>query len=443
MIDLSRARLRARNLRRRSARRRRRALGALALFASSLLLLSLRPAREPVVQAVPALPSLTLSSLELRAAPTVLADRVRFFLWDVRGEKLPAGLDIRLSLATPAGPYTWLGRTREAKPYFDVPYLRAGTTPYQLTVAGRALEGSFTKLPGEPLAPLNLKLGPRTVRVTGDRLPALVVHPLDAQQNVTRTPLAVTAKYPDASLWRRQIEPDRLVVWTLVPTGERTGRLVVSAVTADKRGEQAEVDLVPGVPESAHLFAVTGSAPASGRDAWEIELSSVRDRLGNRVADGTALSFTGGGVPLGETDVRNFFATRPAVQGGLALSLPSTPLAGSYALQLVSGAFGSEPVQLNATRLSPRSLNARLLPGRPLRLTVGPVLSELSALVDDGTPVSLRLLSGSAPLLTFSEALEQGWLTWPLPPLPASADALEICVGERCERLLLAAEVTR
>ena len=321
------------------------------------------------------------------------------------------------------------------KDYLELPYVRAGVTPYEVFAGDQMAAGTFSKLPGTPVTPLELNVGPRVARVTGGRLPALVLHPLDAQKNVTLKPVLVNALYPDGAVWERSVDVDKLLAWTLLPTGERTGKLKVSATTDAKRGERADVDLVPGELRTAQFVSQVNTVSASGRDTWQLKLSGARDALGNQLGDGTAVTFMGKGSSSSDKTL-DFFLTRPVIQGGQPLALPPFPEAGSYELQLVSDLYVSSAVSLTASPLAPERLELRWsLEGD---LLLGPVLSQTGALVDDGTQVILSAYGANVKLLSLSLPLQAGQLEWPVPPLPPGAAELEACVGERCERIALA-----
>lgn len=342
---------------------------------------------------------------------------------------LPSGLPVRLTLATPAGPVVTETLTTDEALRLELPYVRAGRTPYRLSVGEHVLEGVFDKAPGPPVTPLTLAIGARAARVTGDHDPALVIHPLDAQQNVSALPVVVTALYPDGERWQRSTNVEYLLAWTFIPTGQQVGTLKVSAVSSGARGQRGEVDLLPGDVTSATFAAPTDTALASGRDVWRLELAGATDANGNRALDGAAATFVGGG---GE---RDFYLTRPLIQGAQPLVLLSLPEAGAYELAALAGEYRSEVVPLSATPLDVAELPLGWRTLTPLVLELGPVLDTSGALVDDGTLVHLTLQRLGEPAARFSEPLQDGRLHWQVPPLPDGAERLNIQIGNRRDTL--------
>lgn len=408
-------------MRRHGDKRRARALGLLAVLVGILALLNLQTSvPEPVAVQV-----------ELRVE--VEPERVLFYPTVAGGAALPAGLPLRLVLSTPAGPVVWAGQSDGGRLPINLPYVRAGQTPYTFTAGSQTLSGTFSKVPGPPVGVLKLKIGRRSARVTADSLPALMLHPLDAQENVTTMPVFMRAEGPTGDVWQRALAPRRLLAWSLLPTGGEPGTLKVAAVTGGVRGERAEVDLVAGIAAHLTLASDIASAPATGRDPWRLQLADATDMKGNLVTDGTAVTFVGG------NDKLDFYLTRPLIQGGQPLLLPTYPQVGSYSLQAQSGQYTSEVVSLRAEALRTEGVLSRWVALDPLMLSVGPIVNLSGSLVDDGTAVTLKVLRAEEVLTETTRVLENGTLVWVLPPLPAGATSLESCVVGVCERLELPA----
>lgn len=411
----------------RVAKQRRKVQALLVVLLGVFVLLNLRqrPASYPVVEPV----------VDIQIEP----ERVLFYPRTKAGSPLPAGMPLRLVLSTPAGPLVWSGESDGGLIPINLPYVRAGKTPYRFSAGDAVVTGSFEKEPGPPVGVLKLRVGRRMARVTADAAPALIVHPLDAQENVSDVPVFMRAESSRGDVWQRTVMPDRLMAWSLLPTEGATGTLKVSSVAGGVRGERAEVDLLSGVAARFDLGAEVAAAPATGRDPWRATLSAATDAAGNTVNDGTAVIFSGGNEQL------DFFLTRPLIQGGQSLVLPTYPQVGDYRLQAESGLYRSAVVTLSANELQTEGLQARWLSQTPLILQLGPVLSPAGSFVDDGTPVTLSLYSSAkgsdSMLLSASNVLENGVLRWVLPPLPAGANMLEACVVGTCERLPLPANV--
>jgi hypothetical protein len=287
------------------------------------------------------LETVTTSVPRLAAQPKleVMADRrqVQFSLRDARGQDLIAGVPWRAILYTPAGPLIARGLTDSGRTStVSIRHVRAGLLAYRVIVGDGQwrFDGSVTRHPGLPITPLDLKVGARAARVVGNRPPALVLHPLDAQQNVSDEPILVRAERPDRITFTRRIRVEHLTAWTYIPTGLRTGVLKVSASSAGARGERAEVDVQPGPIAGGKLRAHTDSVPADRREWWDVRLEDGRDALGNAALNGTVVEFS---AQINAARTR-LFATRPTVRATASIDLPPTVTPGRYTMQASSEA---------------------------------------------------------------------------------------------------------
>jgi hypothetical protein len=244
---------------------------------------------------------------------------------------------------------------------------------------------------------------------------------------------------PDGTDWTRQLPVKHLLAWSFLPVGTQTGTLQVVVGAGQAHGERAEVDLLPGPAVQATLSARRSSAPASGRDPWQLDVSDLKDRLGNQILDGTSVSVESSGVESSGPQsggTLNFSVTRQSAGGGVLLEWPAAPQPGRYRMTARSGNAASSAVTLTATK--PLDV-----PSFPVRLSgsillIGPVLTELGALPDDGTPVALRFLTEGGRLVHEDTAfLTAGEAGYTLPALPPGTDRAEVRLGGQVSRLRL------
>ena len=415
-----------------------------------------------------------IPSLEERPNLSVRVEAARLqFVLQARAKPLRSGVPWMAILYTPAGPIAARGVTRDGVSTLWIKHVRAGLLPYRVLIGNAAtpeyrFEGTVWRKPGLPITPLDLKVGARAARVVGNRPPALVLHPLDARQNVSDQPVLVRAKRPDRGNFTRTIPVKHLTAWTYIPTGLKTGVLRISASSAGARGERAEVDVQPGPVVSGTLNTITAGVPADRREWWDLRLENAKDALGNPSLNGTLVEFNSRPEPSGsalQTPV--LFAARPTVRASASLDLPPTVPPGKYPVRASSEAYRSSPNQLTAQPpISLKDIAARWSIGASLELKIGPLVDRLGALPDDGTPVKLELLGNtpkphvrlvdqacgaeggahtsplrgqlpgdSSPLESLYSVtlpLRQGGVIWRLPPLPP---------GSRCVRLEVAGQI--
>lgn len=372
------------------------------------------------------------------AAPTLKvtpdATGVTFRFSAAAGNRLPAGVPLRVVLSTPAGPLLRQALSGSGGASVRIPYVRAGLTVYDALIGPHSYHGQWRRLPGSAVTPLQPKVGARAVRVVGDPPPALVLHPQDAQQNVSDQPVTVRARQPDSSEWTRQLSVKHLLAWSFLPVGTRTGTLEVAVSAGQAYGERAEVDLLPGPAAQASVSARRTSAPASGRDPWQLDVSNLKDRLGNRILDGTSVAI--GSSEAGLISPLNFSVTRPSAGGNVLLEWPAAPQPGQYRLTARSGGASSSTVNLTSTT----PLDVPELPVRRsgTTLLIGPVLTALGALPDDGTPVAVRFLAADGRVVRDDTTfLTAGQVRYTLPALPPDTVSAEVRLGGQVSRLRL------
>lgn len=324
----------------------------------------------------------------------------------------PQGLRFRLkapfqvTLYTPAGPITQSG-TGEV----FIPYHRAGVLDYRLEAGNQTLEGHLERRPTDPITPLNPKVGARATRVDDSKLPAVVIHPLDPQANVSSDPVEVAAFYPDNSSWNRTLTIGHQLAWSYIPSGIKTGIVKVVVKVAQARTEQQEVDVQPGRTTLGQVEVIEGSVGASSRDRFSVNLKALRDRRGNQAQDGMALGVWGRGP---NTD---FFATQPTVEGQVSLRLLPPDTQGRLSLAARSEDWQSEAFNLE----SGQNLQIRLLPAHWEKriLVIGPIEDQRGALPDTGTTLRLQILSQDGLLLLEQAVpLKAGKAFWEAPALP-------------------------
>ncbi len=326
----------------------------------------------------------------------------------------------RLVLSTVAGPYVSEHLLNAEGSSFSVPYLRAGKTPYSLELGQATFTGTLERIPGPAVTPLEPLLTAKSARVTNNETPAVIVQPLDKNQNVNTNLLTLRVVNPDQTITETRPKVASLYSWSYLPPSRTAGKQYIIAETPSARGERAELDLLPGEVARADFQAVVASAPASGRDTWNIRLNLPRDKQVNRIIDGSSILFYGKGNGL------DFFATRPLNQGESNLILPTYPQAGQFAIRSQSGSYVSDTVKLTALALSNKEIAHHWLSLQPLTLELGPVFDTYGAIPDTGSEVKIDILDEQGTVISqLINPLEAGKAIIVFPPLPQEASSLE------------------
>jgi hypothetical protein len=358
------------------------------------------------------------------------ANAVEFRLTDSKG--LMLNVPWRVTLFTPSGPVVASALTKPNS-NLVLKYRRAGLTPYLVSGGQFSFKGELTRQPGLPITPLQLEIGARAARVDTRRPPAIVIHPLDAQGNVSLLPVTLQIERPDQNRSVKNLSVKHLLAWAWLSTGSRTGILHASARSFKARGERGEVDVLPGVVVNGKLQLEQSSITVNPRDVWKIHFVNAADALGNTALNGSALEFE---IRLLQSDL-SLFGTRATVRGTADLTVGAL-VPGDYRLNArVDGLQGTTEA-IHATPAIPLSrLPVRFEPKPRPQIFVGPLIDAQGALLDDGTPIEIDFRSTTASLYTVSLVCMNGKLEYFFPPLPKSLKFVVVSAAGRSSRLEL------
>ncbi len=340
------------------------------------------------------------------------------------------GLDAKLTLSTAAGPYFVSKPVSPKGLSLDVPYVRAGLTPYTLTIGQQQFTGNLKRVAGPALTPLEPKLTARAARVDLEQSTAVLIRPLDKHGNVTQSPVTVRVINPNNSLLSAELQVEHLLSWTYLPKSRRAGTQYIIAETQTAKGERAELDLLAGEVARSDFAAPIQTAPASARDTWHLRLDFPRDKFVNRISEGTSVLFYGGNEDV------DFFVLRPLNQGESNLVLPTYPLVGNYSLQTQSGTYKSDPIILEASTVASLDIPMIWNLEDSLSLAIGPIIDAFGAIPDTGSELQLVILDTKKQALTrIFTPLEDGSARIIFPPLPDEASSVQIRIAGQLKDL--------
>ncbi|WP_189011441.1 hypothetical protein [Deinococcus malanensis] len=219
---------------------------------------------------------------------------------------------------------------------------------------------------------------------------------------------------PDGTSTRREATPRHLLMWTPLRAGTGVGELKVSVTADATRRELVVTDLLPGAASSGVLEAPAQIAWADAQGGWRLDAENLRDRRGNEIVTGSAVTYIG----LGPQDLR-FMATVPAIDGEASLNV--APLrAGRYRFFLQAGSLQSARVGLTARPGLRRGSFRVKRQGRVIIL--GPLVTVHGALVDTGTGVTATVLSAEGRSLREDVIpVVDGRARYEIPVLPPKA----------------------
>jgi len=364
-----------------------------------------------------------VGSAKAKLSIDIHEDGVLFNLSPQQGS-FTEGSEAKLTLSTAAGPYFVTEPLSPNGLSLDVPYIRAGLTPYILTVGQQKFSGNLKRVAGPAITPLEPKLTARAARVDLEQSTAVIIRPLDKHGNVTQSPVNVRVINPDESLLSTELAVEHLLSWTYLPKSRMAGTQYIIAETQTAKGERAELDLLAGEVARSDFAAPIQTAPASARDAWHVRLDFPRDRFVNRISEGTTVLFYGGNEDV------DFFVLRPLNQGESNLVLPTYPLIGDYALQTQSGTYKSDPIILEASSVASLDIPIIWNTEEGLSLAIGPIIDAFGAIPDTGSELQLVILDAQKQALTrFTTPLEDGSARISFPPLPEQASTVQVRIA--------------
>lgn len=188
------------------------------------------------------------------------------------------------------------------------------------------------------------------------------------------------------------------VAWAWLPAGTDAGQTLVGARSGAVTGPAAHLQEVPGAPVAVELSADRLVAPADGRGLVVVETDELVDGNGNRLLDGTAVTFTTVG-PAGQS-----VASTPTVGGRATTVIQAPEMAGDVVVRAAVGGLESSPLSIRFEALP--GLHSTSIPveaiGGPesLAVVVGPVVGQEGAYVPDGARVSGSVAGVDAACLT-------------------------------------------
>ncbi len=339
---------------------------------------------------------LTPKGVELR----LIAPKNKFF---------PINTVITAWLETPAGILVQEIRSQaRSQQTIFFSYRRAGLCLYQVKLANQTLHGEFRRMPQKAVHPLQLNVGARAVRLDTKRLPALVMHPVDALGNVADTPIIVRTRSPDGKVQKQSIQAQHLLAWTWLPVGRQTGLLHISSQTSDAFAERSEVDLLAGATQVARLQTSTKIINTSSRDELGIVFLEAQDRFGNPAIEGAAVEFSSSAA-LGW----HLFMTRPLVRSTASVFIPIDLPASQITMKAQSEQFEIVSQNLEIQRPNPKQWRIWFV---QQKLYSSVIQDNLGAMLDDGTPVSIQIWT-TQQTLSSQTTLKNGQLQWRMPTI--------------------------
>lgn len=297
----------------------------------------------------------------------------------------------------------------------------AGAVRLFASVCGAESSRRLQIRPGEAVAPLDVLVGPRRITADGEGVATAVTLPIDRLGNpvAAGTEVHYELRRADGGRQSASIATDRLVGVLRVEAGRMAGRTTVAATAGSARGAVADLVEEPGPPVEGFELLIE-AAPADGAAERQpaVRIEDLRDRSGNRVADGTLVTVVMEGPGLDGARVQGLL-----VGGAARLPLQAPERAGTFVLQAFVDGVASRPTEYVVAPATDRPAIPLRLVADPalgeLRITVGPVLGELGGYAPDGTVATIEVATPDGATISRRTRLADGEATMQL-AAPAS-----------------------
>lgn len=247
--------------------------------------------------------------------------------------------------------------------------------------------------PGDPVGPLDVYLGPRTMVADGDDLAMLVAVPVDVQGNpvATGTQIETRTIRADLSMETDATATNGLLGYRILFSETVAGATTVTAKSGAANGPARRVDEVAGPPVDLVLELLDPVPPADGRALFRVVTNELTDQFGNLVPDGTIVTMDATGV----TGVRRQTATTIAAVATFVVQVPNFSGEATFTAYASTAVSSRLVVDFEpAVADLPVALTLPDAAGDTgITINVGPVTTLLGSLIPDGTEALITLES--------------------------------------------------
>lgn len=292
---------------------------------------------------------------------------------------------VHLSLDAGYGPRTFTSVSTNGEATFLVPSADgagAGLVFIEAVSGERRGLSSMEVLPGLPVSPLAVYLGPRTIEVgTGDIAMAVAV-PVDARGNpvASGTDVEYILTRPGGDVETTSAPTNKLLSFIDVGSRTTTGRNVISAQAGAAQGPERIFDEVAAFAEPFTLEVVGPVPVANGRDLFTVSTGLLVDRFGNRIPNGTIGHLELSGVTgrrrisASAIDARMHFVVEAPNESGVALVEAFTSGGQSEPFEITfPSAVAGIPIEITKN-------------DEVSRIDIGRIVEPDGAFIPDGTP---------------------------------------------------------
>ncbi len=246
--------------------------------------------------------------------------------------------------------------------------------------------------PAEPVSPMTVLVGPRSVPLDGESRAMVVALPEDSYGNPLLTAQTGTLQitYPDGRVAEAILPVRNGVGRAWVPGGTVSGRINLGVGIAGAVGAETVLEAVAGLPNAIEVLANPAESLADGSTLIELRTQPMRDAFGNLLVDGSLVTFR---VEIPGEEPRNLPAY--TLDGVARVPLQAPGRAAIAEVRASVYTITSEPIEvnfINSVIAEGFTLRAIVLPEESaILLVTSPIQDQRGQLVRDGTLVDFTL----------------------------------------------------
>jgi hypothetical protein len=344
-------------------------------------------------------------TVTVRATPAYNGQPVQLFWFNTNGATL-------LTATTVAGTATFAPTTALTRV--------AGAVQLRAQAGTAAANATLTVVPGPAVEPVLTLVGPRSIVADEAHWTMLTALPNDQFGNAVAdaTSVIVRVLHPPPAFDRAPLDDvelistqvDQLLAWARIYSRTTAGPMTMAANTETAHSPERTVMAVPGAPAPFALYTESAQPLADGRQLLTVNTAPLRDRFGNSLLDGTAVTFA---VTAPDGSVRTLPAQ--SIDGKASVQIQAPAIPGALTVEALVLDTTSQPLTVDFSAgigVAPIAVRA-LATAEQLTLVAGPLLGPLGQYIPDGSEVrfTLKLADRTAPAIAVTVPAVAGFST--------------------------------
>ena len=273
-------------------------------------------------------------------------------------------------------------------------------------------KGTFEILPNDTTKTnLESYLGPPSTLVGDNHFVMFVSIPTDSYDNPKSPNTLVTIKNQFLNTINSETKKTKdFISWQNIYAPNKSGIVSISANCNATSTKEYDAVIYPSIPTNFTISYKLNHEFADGNQITQLTTSTIKDRFGNTISDGTLVSFL---ITNKQNSVLTTFGT--TIEGIATGKILHPEMENEYKITAyVNGICHSNLIQINYKSINPTinyyfSKNNR-------EIIIGPIKSFMNQLIPDGIKVNLNIYHNNNFIETLVENSYKGKATFYLSP---------------------------